>query len=303
MISVIIPTYNRAKLLVEAIRSVQAQNYADLEIIVADDGSTDHSAQIVTQFGQTVVYLRLPRRGQPAATRNAGLRAARGEFVAFLDSDDLFLPNKIALQLPMLQSNPDIGLVYSDGIFFRNDPAQPTGHLLDGMPTPAGDVFTDLLRGNFLAPPVVLIRRVCLEAVGNFDERPTLIAVEDYDLWLRLAARFPFAYVPGRVAAIRRHPQGISHDLISLREHILHLLAKMDTLYPDLMQRNAAARHSAYARNYGSLAVRRLREGQIRRGVGDGLAALLQFSQTPGFGLGELAMWWKRTSRRQAARY
>lgn len=302
MISVIIPTHNRAALLAEAIRSVQAQSSADYEIIVADDGSTDDTPQVAAQFGRAVNYLRLPHRGQPAATRNAGLRAAQGEFIAFLDSDDFFLPDKFAQQLPLLQAKPEVGLVYSDGIYFRDDPACPIGRVLDGLPTPAGDVFADLLRANFLAPPVVLIRRASLDAIGTFDEQPDFFAVEDYDLWLRLAARFPFAYVPGSVAAIRRHSQGISRDLITLRERILRVLAKMAILYPDLMRQHRGAQHEALARNYASLAVLRVRQRQIVHGVGDGLIAVTHFLRTPGFGRRQLAAWWKRRHRRQAVR-
>ena len=302
MISVIIPTYNRAALLAEAIRSVQAQNSADCEIIVADDGSTDNTSQVAAQFGQAVIYLRLPHRGQPAATRNAGLRAARGEFIAFLDSDDLFLPDRFAQQLPLLQSNPEVGLVYSDGIYFRDDPACPVGRVLDGLPTPSGDAFADLLRGNFLAPPIVLIRRASLDAIGDFDEQPDFIAVEDYDLWLRLAARFPFVYAPGSVAAIRRHSQGLSRDLLTLRVRILRVLAKMAILYPDLIRQHRDAQHEALARNYASLAALRVGQRQIIRGAGDGLVAVTHFLRTPGFGQRQLAAWWKHRHRRQAVR-
>jgi glycosyltransferase involved in cell wall biosynthesis len=216
-VSVIIPTYNRAGLIRAAIESVQAQTYRDFEIIVTDDGSTDATAEIVAWLGDTIIYVPLPHRGQPAATRNGGLRVARGEFVAFLDSDDVFFPHKLALQVAALEGCPEVGMVYSDGCFFRDDPGQPTGRVQDGLPTPSGDIFADLLRGNMLAPPVVLIRRSCLDLVGEFDEHPDLCSVEDYDLWLRIAAQFQICYVAGEVAAIRRHRKSISYDSAALR--------------------------------------------------------------------------------------
>lgn len=303
MISVIIPTYNRSTWLAEAIQSIQLQAISDIEIIVADDGSTDNTADIVAQFGQAVIYLRLPHRGQPAATRNAGLRIAQGEFIAFLDSDDLFLPDKLNKQLPILQANPNLGLVYSDGIFFRDDPAHPTGHVLTGLPTLSGDqAFAELLRGNFLAPPVVLIRRACIDAVGLFDERVDFFAVEDYDLWLRLAARFSFAYVPGEVAAIRRHRQSISRDIVTLRERELRVLKKMDELFPNVVYRHSRAWHEGYALSHGFLAVERLRQHRFAASAREGLNAVNHLSHLPRFGLGTLTTWWKRRALRQGVR-
>ena len=124
--SVIIPTYNRAAYIADAIQSVQSQDHADVEIIVADDGSTDDTPAIVAGFGDALLYLPLAHSGLPAATRNRGLAKATGDFVAFLDSDDLFLPHKLKSQLSVLLSHPEAGLVYSDGYYFRDDPGQPT---------------------------------------------------------------------------------------------------------------------------------------------------------------------------------
>jgi glycosyltransferase involved in cell wall biosynthesis len=199
-VSVIIPTYNRVPYLGDAIRSVLAQATDGVETIVVDDGSTDGTEELLRAFDGSVTYLRVPHRGQPAATRNRGLQVARGEFVALLDSDDLFLPGKLARQCAAFAANADVALVYSNGYFFRDDPAAPLGWILDGLPSPSGDGFADLLRGCFLVPAVTLIRRRCLEAGGGFDEALTLRGVEDYDLWLRLAARLPL--VESKVSAV-----------------------------------------------------------------------------------------------------
>jgi glycosyltransferase involved in cell wall biosynthesis len=293
-VSVAIPTYNRAAYIGDAIRSVLAQDYHHVEIIVADDGSTDNTADIVARFGSVVTYLSLPHRGQPAATRNAGLAAARGEYVAFLDSDDLFLPGRLARQVAALTEHPEAGLVYSNGYFFREDPETPVGRVLDGLPTPSGDALPDLLRGNFLAPPVLLIRRSCLDSVGVFDERPEFLAVEDYDLWLRIAAQFPFVYVPGDVAAIRRHGQSISHDVVALREGVLRVLAELEATHPLLVRRHRRAANEGYARNHGALAVARLRDGQIRSGLSHLIRALRYSLGTPGFGVRPLLQWIRR---------
>ena len=301
LISVIIPTYNRAAYIAEAIRSVQAQTFRNVEIIVADDGSIDNTAEIVATFGDAVAYIPLPHRGLPAATRNAGLRAARGEFIAFLDSDDLFLPNKLALQLAVFETHPEAVLVYSNGHFFRDYPNQPTGYVLNGLPTLSGDVFPELVRGNFLATPAVLVRRVCMDTVGLFDERPDFFAVEDYDLWLRIAAQFPVIYAPGNVAAIRRHQQSISRDVAALRRRVLRVLDKMQVLYPQLMHQHQGARHEAYARNHGAIAVAELKQGHVAPGLSHGLQALTHALRMPKLGTGAFMAWWQRRNRRRGA--
>jgi len=291
VVSVIIPTYNRASYIAEAIRSVQGQTYPNYEIIVADDGSTDNSAEIVAGFGDAVTYVPLPHRGQPAATRNGGLCVASGEFIAFLDSDDLFLPNKLALQLSAFEAHPEAGLVYSNGCFFRGDPTQPTGYVLDGLPTPSGDVFAELLQGNFLTTPVVLIRRACLDVVGMFDERPDFLAVEDYDLWLRIAAQLPVIYAPGNVAAIRRHGQSISRDVAVLRRRVLRVLAKIEATHPHLTSPHRAALNEGYARNHGAIALARFEERRILAALTHTLQALRYSLGTPGLGTRAFLDW------------
>ena len=293
-VSVIIPTYNRADYVGEAIRSVQAQTYPHVEIIVADDGSTDNTADIVGEFGDAVIYIMLPHRGQPAPTRNAGLRAATGEFIALLDSDDLFLRSKLALQMAAFGAHPEAGLVYSNGHYFRDDPDQPTGYVLDGLPTPSGDVLAELMRGNFLAPPVVLIRRTCLDVVGAFDENPGLLVAEDYDLWLRIAAQSPVIYSPGDVAAIRRHRQGISRDVATLRSRALLVLAKLEATHPELMRVHRAALNEGYARNHGAVALARLEQRHVLPALGHFSQAFRYSLGTPGFGTRAFLEWVRR---------
>lgn len=297
-ISVIIPTFNRAPYLGDAIRSVLAQQIDGIEIIVVDDGSTDHTPALVRAFEAPITYLQVPHSGQPAATRNVGLRAARGDFIALLDSDDLFLSAKLAAQFAALAAHADAGLVYSNGHFFSAHPDAVTGRVLDGLPTPSGDGFADLLRGNFLFPAVTLIRRSCLDVVGPFDEAPALCGVEDYDLWLRLAARFPLLYLPGDVAAIRRHADNLSKDTVAVRTGVLHVLRKVRTTAPQLVQRHQAAWHEGAARSHGALLLAHLQERRIGAARGHGWHALTHALRTPGGGLPALLAW----SRRHALR-
>jgi glycosyltransferase involved in cell wall biosynthesis len=294
LVSVIIPTYNRGAYIAEAIRSVQAQTHPEVEIVVADDGSTDNTREIVTAFGGAVTYLSLPHRGQPAATRNAGLAVAKGEFVALLDSDDLFLPHKLAHQLRAFEAQPEAGLVYSNGHFFRDDPEHPTGHVHDGLPTPSGDALAELLQGNFLSTPIVLIRRTCLDVVGRFDENPALFAVEDYDLWVRIAVQFPVVYAPGDVAAIRRHGQSISRDVASLRTAVLRVLANLEATYPQITRQYRDALNEGYARNHGALALARFEQRQILSGLSHVTKAFRHSLRTPGLGTRALFQWIRR---------
>jgi glycosyltransferase involved in cell wall biosynthesis len=300
-VSVIIPTYNRSRYIADAIRSVQAQTHRDVEIIVADDGSTDDTSQVMVGFGDSVLYLQLEHRGQPAATRNAGLRAAGGEYVAFLDSDDLFLPGKLAHQLAALERHPEAGLAYSNGYFFRDDPHVPTGRALDGMPTPTGDALPDLLRGNFLTSPVVLVRQDCLGVVGLFDENPELFAVEDYDLWLRIATQFPFVYARGDVAAIRRHKSSISRDIASLRSAALAVLAKLEASGPGLTSSQRHALNEGYARHHGAIAVALFHQQEYLEGLDHVRQAFGHSLRTPGLGTKAFLEWLRRRRLRGTA--
>jgi len=300
-VSVIIPTYNRVPYLGGAIRSVLAESMEGVEIIVVDDGSTDDTEALVRSFKAGLIYLRVPHRGQPAATRNCGLRATRAEFVALLDSDDLFLPGKLSGQAAALAAHPDAALVYSNGYFFSEDTGVPISHVLDGLPTPSGDGFADLLRGNFLFPAVTLVRRSCLDAVGGFDEALTLRGVEDYDLWLRLAARFPIVYVPGEVAAIRRHADNLSKNPATIRMGVLQVLEKMRTVEPQLVQRHRAEWYEGAARSHGAIMRQRLREWRIGAAFPHAWYALTHAARTPGGGLLAFLAWCRRRPQRRGA--
>ena len=184
LVSIIIPTFNCADFLVEAIRSVLAQTYEHYEIIVVDDGSTDHTEAALEQFGNRVSYIgQAP--GGPSVARNRGILEARGELIAFLDADDLWRPTKLSRQVEFLNGHPESILVYTD--FTRgphpgcnNDSRLKAYKLRD----PA-DPFHALLEENFIATPTVVVRREVLARSGLFD--PMLKGSEDFDLWLRLA--------------------------------------------------------------------------------------------------------------------
>jgi glycosyltransferase involved in cell wall biosynthesis len=192
-ISVIIPTCNRAGFVAGSVKSVSAQSLKDLEIIVVDDGSSDHTAAVIEGLNQPgLVYLRHDRRLGGATARNTGILRSTGEYVAFLDDDDEWYPEKLARQMDVMLSSPsEVGGVYTGYFIVDRSNAQIRGQI---VPTERGDLYEALLAGNCIGgTSSVLLRRACFEEVGLFDER--LPSFQDYDLWLRIARKFHFDYV------------------------------------------------------------------------------------------------------------
>jgi len=198
LISIIIPTYNRANDVQRAIDSALAQTHQPCEVIIVDDGSTDTTPDLLTQYGQRIRALRQYNQGRSAA-RNTGLKLARGEYVIFLDSDDALLPDMAGTQLTALQQHPQMAFVHgqawmTDPYGQRLDPPILMGAPLD----PAQPPFASLVMGQSLLLNTALIRRAALESVGPFEEG--LEVSEDWDLWLRLAAKFEVGYTAGAIA-------------------------------------------------------------------------------------------------------
>ena len=184
-ISVIIPSYNRAGLLPRALDSVLAQSHPAAEIIVVDDGSTDHTAQLLAGRYARVDYVRQPNRGVSAA-RNAGLARARHEWLCLLDSDDSWRADKLEKQVQALRQNPAFRLCHTDETWYRR------GKLLKQRKKHAkrgGDLFQHCLPLCAISPSSVMIHKGVLEDVGGFDE--SLPACEDYDMWLRICRKYP----------------------------------------------------------------------------------------------------------------
>lgn len=194
-ISVIIPTYNRFDLLARAVASVHSQEGAnerfDLEAIVVDDASTDETVAVVGR-AQGSHYVRAAVNAGPSAARNLGIRAATGDYVAFLDDDDVWLPWKLRRQLEVLEADPELSAVYGQEIK-KSDTELYVWP--DAPECPSGWIFKSLLRSCPINTSSVLIRRAALDRAGYFDEK--LRCWEDYDMWLRIALDGPFRFLPG----------------------------------------------------------------------------------------------------------
>jgi GT2 family glycosyltransferase len=203
-ISVIIPAYNAGAYIARAIDSVLAQTYQDFEIIVIDDGSTDNTRERVAAYSNRVTYLYQPNSERSAA-RNRGLRAASGDFFAFLDADDQWLPERLAKELALFDRYPGLGLVYAYAKVM-DDHGGPYGTIGTAFPTEQAAnfrAFEGLLLGKYLPIPTVLIRQQCLDTAGLFDEGVSIS--EDWDLWLRVAVDWPMGFVPEPLAIYHVH--------------------------------------------------------------------------------------------------
>jgi glycosyltransferase involved in cell wall biosynthesis len=218
-ISVIIPAYNRAAYIASAVQSVFDQQDAPwpIEVIVVDDGSTDGTGDVVTKtFGDKVRYVRIPQSGnRPAVARNVGLGMAKGELIAFHDSDDLWTPDKLKQQIPGFEKDPKLVLSFGTAEIMDKD-GNKTGKLIipDLNHLKEGELYESLLKENVISTLTVVARKSAIAKVGNFNESPALSAIEDYELWLRLAATFPdrIKAVKKVLAYYRAHDGNISQS-------------------------------------------------------------------------------------------
>ncbi len=188
-VSVIIPTYNRSAFLGEAIKSVLSQTYRSFELIVVDDGSTDDTREILSVYKDRILII-FSEHGGPSAARNRGIQSCQGEFIAFLDSDDLWLPKKLERQTDFFRNRPEALICQTDEVWIRNgvrvNPRKKHKKF-------SGWIFEKCLPLCVVSPSAVMIHRSVFEKVGLFDE--ALPACEDYDLWLRIAPCYPIHLV------------------------------------------------------------------------------------------------------------
>jgi glycosyltransferase involved in cell wall biosynthesis len=209
LVSVIMPAYNAARLIAESIQSVIDQDYTHLEVIVVDDGSSDGTPEVAEQFGERVRVLRQKNAG-PAAARNRGIAAAKGDFIAFLDADDVWLPGKIAMQVKYLQDHPDVGVVFggfsrwyaeADGSFATPPTPINLNTSLKLVSEHTGWIYKDILLDSVICIITAMVRRSVIDTVGAFDE--SLVTGEDYDLWLRVSHQFRAAEIDRTLAYYR----------------------------------------------------------------------------------------------------
>ena len=222
LVSVVIPTFNRADWLAASIGSVLGQMYPHLELIVVDDGSTDHTPDVVHGFGNAMIYLRGEHRGVSVA-RNRGVAVSQGNLIAFLDSDDLWQPGKVAAQVALLQQQPEVEVCYTDEIWIRHGVRVNPKRIHQKH---TGWLFEPSLPRCIISPSSVMLRRSLWHRLGGFDER--LPACEDYDLWLRMTRRVPVTLIPEPLIVKRGgHADQLSRSTPLLDQYRITALEKL----------------------------------------------------------------------------
>jgi glycosyltransferase involved in cell wall biosynthesis len=214
LVSVIIPTYNRAKWVSGAVQSVIDQTYRSIEIIVVDDGSTDNTRDMLSEYGSSIKYI-YQERSERCKARNRGFRHSRGEYIAFLDSDDRWLPTKIEQQVAILNNESDVGLVYT-GVQFMDAKGNPhTGQISWDVPERQA-LYEDLMTHNTITGTTssVMVRRTCLDKVGLFDE--LMNTCEDLDLYRRIARYYKFYKIDLPLVRFRIHTGSTQHDAAAM---------------------------------------------------------------------------------------
>ena len=230
VVSIVLPTYNRLTYLRAAVESILAQSFTDWELIIADDGS---GAQTRAYLGgladePRVRVIYLPHTGNPGAVRNIAIRSARGHYLAFMDSDDLWMPTKLAAQLVVQRANPSRRWSYTAVLRIDADGRTLSTETPGQRVVPAGSIFPRLLTLEVgVATPSVLAERSLVEELGGFDEAQSFF--EDYDLWLRMSLRSEVAVVPDQLVKIRSHSEHYSADRAGVYQARFRLLDKIAT--------------------------------------------------------------------------
>ncbi len=222
MVSVIIPTYNRESWIKDAVESVFSQSYLNYELIVIDDGSYDDTSKIIRSFGTKIRYFFQSNSGSSVA-RNKGLELSHGEWITFLDSDDLWKTEKLKKQMKILQKEPQFKICYTDEVWIRNEKFVNPGkkHLKF-----SGWIYPQCLPLCIISPSSVVIHRSVLQEIGSFD--PSLPVAEDYDLWLRISSRYPIKLLPQKLIIKRGgHPDQLSKKYWGMDRFRIKALEKM----------------------------------------------------------------------------
>lgn len=229
LVSVIIPVYNGARFLPKTLASVSEQTWGDVEVVAVDDGSTDNSVEILKTLEGSVRIVQQENCGNVGRVRNTGIEHAHGEFIAFLDQDDWWLPEKLERQIEVMRSDERIGLVHTAVLHFdeSGENSIPPVNPKFRREQMVGECFEELLLINPVCNSSVLVRRSALDDVGACDLNVPGNTVQDYDLWLRIARKHSFAFVPEPVTAYRIHANQGLWDRRTMLKAELELLLRI----------------------------------------------------------------------------
>lgn len=244
LVSVVIATYNMGHYLAQAVQSALSQSYRNVEVQIVDDGSTDDTPKVTRQWeADPRVQVHTQSNSGQASAKNTGVKLSRGRFVAFLDADDLWLPEKLSRQMELFRGRPEIGVVYSDYQCMDGD-----GRILSKGVTNMrrGWVSGALLIENFVCYSAGVVRRECLERNGCFDE--SLGMGIDYDLWLRLSAHYQFDFVPEPTVRYRIWPGQMSKNYRKRYQSAIRIMQSFLDNNPRIVNRSVV--RNAWAHTY-----------------------------------------------------
>jgi glycosyltransferase involved in cell wall biosynthesis len=233
VISVIIPTYNSAQYIREAIDSVLCQTYTDYEIIVIDDGSTDDTRRIIKDEYPGVRYYRVQHKGVGSA-RNYGISMAQGEYIAFLDADDKWLPEKLEKQFNAFNEYPEVGMVFTENRFFWKAQIVDRG-INKRKKLMSGDILANIFMNSYVGTPTVMVRKSVLDDVGWFEEQ--LVVGEDLNMWIRIAAKYRIELIDEPLVLCRVAEGSLCSSLANVIEGNKKNIELMRTKYPDIYRR------------------------------------------------------------------
>lgn len=255
-VSIIIPTYNRSQLIGRSIKSVLNQTYRNFELIIVDDGSVDDTEKVVAGFkDERIRYVRREKNGGEAAARNTGIKAAKTDYIAYQDSDDEWLPEKLARQIELLKDVlPEVGVIYTG--FWKMDNQKKTYIPFSWVRQKNGNIHEELLNGNFIGSPVALIKKECFDKVGPFDER--LRNLVDWEMWLRISKLYHFRCIDEPLAIAHYDSDNVSYNPGSLIEALEIVLEKHRDKFEG--EKKLLAKHWM---NIGNLLVA---EGDVKKG-------------------------------------
>lgn len=206
-VSVVIPAYNAMTYLPETVESVWRQTFNDFEVLIIDDGSSDQIGEWASLITDPRLKLISQENQGLSGARNTGIAKAQGEYIAFLDADDVWEPTKLEKQVRCLEDNPAVGLAYSWTAYI-DEKGKSTGRVMTA--DAEGDVWRQIIERNIIDCPSVVVRRCCFETVGVFDRN--LRSIEDWDMWIRIASRYPFAVIKEPLVNYRHHASNMSKN-------------------------------------------------------------------------------------------
>lgn len=235
-VSVVIPTYNYAGHVAGAVDSVLQQTYHDYELIVVDDGSSDNTRDALAPYGSSISLIRQENGGVSSA-RNHGILESDGEFVAFLDADDRWVPEKLEKQVAFMDANPHFSMSYTDmshvvnGRLVNSSYIHENGYRHFG----SGHIFEQILQEGFIFTPTVIVRKECFNEVGFFD--PFLTTCEDVDMWLRIADRFEVGFLDDPLAVRHDHDANCTKNTLAYLSNPIRVFSKVLALSDESARR------------------------------------------------------------------